>query len=218
MKKLLILCLLVLSISEGIGAEDSDILPAPPILGNLQFQWPMTNAKLSSDFGYRANVKPGTPGLVGGVDTSMHFGIDLIPASGTAAEIRRTKILAAEDGVACIVYPAPNGYFKGHRIYGGCVMIRHLVGTYAGKEIYAYTLYGHMKDVWVREGTVIKKGQAIGLMGTTGSSTGPHLHFEILFDPLDFITLTTAMEEERMTRLLEKAEKERLLWLERKGY
>lgn len=216
MKKLLILCFLVLSAVEGVNAEEP--LPSPPILGNLHFQWPMANAKITSEFGYRANVKPGTPGLVGGVDASMHFGIDLIPAKATAAEVKRIKILAAEDGVACIVYPAPNGYFKGHRIYGGCVMIRHLVGTYAGKEIYAYTLYGHMKDVWVREGTVIKKGQAIGLMGTTGSSTGPHLHFEILFDPLDFITLTTAMEEERMTRLLEKAEKERLLWLERKGY
>lgn len=215
MKKLLVLCLVLFG---ALSAAVTEPLPPAPVLGKLQFQWPMDNAVITSEFGYRADVKPGTKGLTGGVDASMHFGIDLIPAKATPAQIKRIKILAAEEGVAAIVYPAPNGYFKGHKSYGGCVMIRHLVASYGGKDIYAYTLYGHMKEVWVKEGQALKRGQAIGIMGSTGSSTGPHLHFEILFDPLDFITLTAVMEEEQYKAMLAQAEVERLAWLKRKGY
>lgn len=44
-----------------------------------------------------------------------------------------------------------------------------------------YTLYGHMREgsIMVAEGTEIKAGQVLGIMGSTGNSTGAHLHFEV---------------------------------------
>ena len=44
------------------------------------------------------------------------------------------------------------------------------------------TLYGHMIKVLVNKGDIVEKGQVIGLMGSTGDSTGCHLHFELLKD------------------------------------
>jgi murein DD-endopeptidase MepM/ murein hydrolase activator NlpD len=54
------------------------------------------------------------------------------------------------------------------------------------------TLYGHMQDIYVKEGEIVGKGQVIGLSGSNGNITGPHLHFEIrdygyLVDPLKLL-------------------------------
>jgi murein DD-endopeptidase MepM/ murein hydrolase activator NlpD len=46
-----------------------------------------------------------------------------------------------------------------------------------------YTRYGHLAETWVREGAVVEQGQVLGIVGSTGISTGPHLHFEVLIDP-----------------------------------
>ncbi len=55
--------------------------------------------------------------------------------------------------------------------YGNCVMIDHGNGY--------YTLYGHMSSIAVSYGQVVSKGDVVGYVGSTGVSTGPHLHFEI---------------------------------------
>jgi murein DD-endopeptidase MepM/ murein hydrolase activator NlpD len=55
--------------------------------------------------------------------------------------------------------------------YGQFVVIDH--------NIDYLTLYAHLSEILVKEGQVIAQGQAIGRVGSTGNSTGPHLHFEI---------------------------------------
>lgn len=113
--------------------------------------WPLPGIyKLSSLFGARKDPITGKP--------SNHTGTDIPAASGT-------KIYSAQGGVVTTV-----GKNKNHS-YGYYVIISHGNGI--------STLYAHMKSVApVKEGETVKKGQVIGYVGSTGRSTGPHLHFE----------------------------------------
>ncbi|MBN1248344.1 MAG: peptidoglycan DD-metalloendopeptidase family protein [Anaerolineae bacterium] len=58
--------------------------------------------------------------------------------------------------------------------YGYLIVVDHQNGY--------QTYYAHLSDIFVREGEVVEGGQVIGAMGSTGNSTGPHLHFEIRYD------------------------------------
>ncbi len=58
--------------------------------------------------------------------------------------------------------------------YGYLVVVDHSNGY--------ETFYAHLSDIYVREGEVVRSGQVIGAMGSTGNSTGPHLHFEIRYN------------------------------------
>jgi murein DD-endopeptidase MepM/ murein hydrolase activator NlpD/HEPN domain-containing protein len=85
----------------------------------------------------------------------MHKGIDIIGKS---------TIMAADNGVVEFA-----GYKKGG--LGNAVIIDHKNGF--------KTVYAHLKSIKVKKGQVVEKGEAIGIMGSTGNSTGVHLHFEI---------------------------------------
>jgi len=85
----------------------------------------------------------------------MHNGIDMIGKS---------NIMAADEGVVEFA-----GYKSGG--LGNAVIINHGNGF--------KTTYGHMKSVKVKKGQIVEKGDVIGIMGSTGRSTGTHLHFEI---------------------------------------
>lgn len=87
----------------------------------------------------------------------MHRGIDVAAPTGT-------PIYAAAPGV--VVYARWNSGG-----YGNLVDIRHADGT--------LTRYGHNSRIFVQEGQVVEQGQHISAMGSTGFSTGPHLHFEV---------------------------------------
>ena len=87
---------------------------------------------------------------------SLHAGIDL-------AGPMRTPEYAAMDGVVLQAGPASG--------FGLAVYIQHENGD--------VTVYGHMDEVVVSAGQVVKAGETIALLGNTGQSTGPHLHFEV---------------------------------------
>ena len=89
-------------------------------------------------------------------DVRRHGGIDLASPTGT-------EIYATADGVV-----GRSGWAGG---YGNLVEITH------GKGI--QTRYGHMSKRFVEDGERVKRGQVIGLVGSTGRSTGPHLHYEV---------------------------------------
>lgn len=77
-----------------------------------------------------------------------------------------TPIRASADGL--VIIARASGYNGG---YGSYVVIAHSNGT--------QTLYGHMNKVLATQGSYVSKGEIIGLLGNTGKSTGPHIHFEI---------------------------------------
>lgn len=114
---------------------------------------PIDGARLSSGFGKRRHPILGY--------TRMHRGVDF-------AAPRGTPIYAAGDGV--ISYAGRKGG------YGNYIAIRHN-GRYS-------TAYAHMKGFARGMGTGkrVRQGQVIGYVGTTGRSTGPHLHYEIMVD------------------------------------
>ena len=90
-----------------------------------------------------------------------HRGDDL------AADIG-TPVYAAQDGLVT--------YAAYHQSYGNCVVLDHGAGPDGNRWT---TLYAHMDDYTVEAGQTVKAGDLIGHVGTTGYSTGPHLHFEI---------------------------------------
>jgi len=89
----------------------------------------------------------------------MHYGIDFGNSAGT-------PIVAAAAGVVS------NARYMGE--WGNTVVITH----YINGQTFS-TLYAHMNGFNVSEGQVVQAGQQIGIMGSTGFSTGPHLHFEV---------------------------------------
>ncbi|NEO88408.1 MAG: M23 family metallopeptidase [Spirulina sp. SIO3F2] len=86
-----------------------------------------------------------------------HTGLDIANAEGTI-------VVAAANGVVEFAAWDQNGL-------GYAVMVRHPDGS--------QTVYGHHRKLWVSAGEQVEQGQAIAEMGSTGNSTGPHLHFEI---------------------------------------
>lgn len=112
---------------------------------------PIDGARLSSSYGMRRHPIKGY--------TRMHKGLDFAAARGT-------PIMAAGNGV--VEYARRNGG------YGNYIRIRHANGY--------KTAYAHMHKFasGIRKGVRVKQGETIGYVGSTGVSTGPHLHYEVL--------------------------------------
>ena len=118
------------------------------------FLWPLPSSRntLSSLFGTRKDPFTGKPG--------NHTGID-IPAP------KNTPIYAAKSGVVTTsVYGSGSSWS-----YGNYVVVSHSDGT--------SILYAHMNSRAVSKGETVSQGQVIGYVGTTGRSSGYHLHFEV---------------------------------------
>lgn len=89
-------------------------------------------------------------------NTTFHYGVDLAAASGT-------KVVSVADGTV-----SETGYGS---INGNYIKITHADGF--------VTHYAHLKSIGVKKGQKVKAGEKIGAVGSTGYSTGPHLHFEV---------------------------------------
>ena len=108
---------------------------------------------------------------------SAHTGTDI-----AGANINCTPIYAIQDGLV-----TTSGY--SNYGYGNYIIINH--GECTDNNSSYISLYGHCSSLAVEEGENVKKGQLIGYVGTTGNSTGPHLHIEVRVngtrvDPLMF--------------------------------
>lgn len=110
--------------------------------------------------------------------SSAHKAIDIAASSGS-------PVYAAEDGTVSYVQ-IWDGTFDttGMMSYGHMVEIKHADGN--------TTLYAHLSEINVQQGEKVVRGQRIGRVGSTGNSTGPHLHFEVLTssgkaDPADYL-------------------------------
>ncbi len=126
---------------------------------------PVSNKKLklmTSGFGYRIDPIYKT--------IKMHEGLDFNAPSGT-------EIYSTGDGVVEEVNIQPRGY-------GNHIIINHGYGY--------KTLYAHMSKFNIRQGAKVTRGQLIGYVGSTGKSTGSHLHYEVIKDgkkvnPINFL-------------------------------
>ena len=124
------------------------------IIYNGKFPMPIENfIKVTSKFGIREGH---------GVVSTNHTGIDLCGNLGS-------RVMAVKDGEV-----THSGWQDG---YGNCVEIKHI----DEQENSFYTFYAHMRDnsLQVIKGQKIVTGQVLGIQGSTGNSTGDHLHFEI---------------------------------------
>ncbi|TMN21343.1 murein hydrolase activator EnvC family protein [Lentibacillus cibarius] len=117
--------------------------------GSGSFAWP-ASGYITDYYGSRGGTHPG---------------IDL--GNATAKGGGNVPIKAAADGVVTRAYTSSS--------YGNVVFITHVIDGDKYETVYAHMKYPPM----VRDMQVVKKGQQIGVMGSTGDSTGPHLHFEV---------------------------------------
>jgi murein DD-endopeptidase MepM/ murein hydrolase activator NlpD len=107
----------------------------------------------------------------------VHTGIDIDAPTGT-------PILAAAAGkVTWTGYGLYSGAGNENDPYGLAVVIRHDFG-YQGRQL--YTVYAHMSEVKAYLGQRVEAGDTIGLVGDTGFTTGPHLHFEVRIETNSF--------------------------------
>lgn len=118
------------------------------------FLWPLSGSYnvLSSLFGPRLHPVTHKPG--------NHSGIDIPAPAGT-------KIYASKSGVVIHAAKGTGSSWS----YGNYVIVAHSDGT--------STLYAHMSKIGCSKGQTVKQGDVVGYVGTTGRSTGNHLHFEI---------------------------------------
>lgn len=113
---------------------------------------PTDKTRITSGFGYRLSP-------FGTHVAAYHYGLDFAGKPGA-------KIYVTADGVV-----RQTGWAQG---YGQTVLVDHGFGY--------STLYGHLSDIKVKKGDKVRRGQTIAAMGTTGRSTGVHLHYEVWKD------------------------------------
>ena len=116
---------------------------------DTSMKMPLADLVLTSDFGYRVSPITNT--------WKFHSGVDLAAPTGTS-------VFACKNGTV-------QSAVRGDPIYGNYIILAHQKGI--------TSVYAHLSKILVEKGKAVRTGEEIGLVGTTGASTGPHLHFEV---------------------------------------
>lgn len=150
---------------NGGGSGQTYYTPRTNPTSGFAFPVQYSGCYMSSGFGYRSASISGN---------AFHGGIDIAGGS-----IYGKPVLASRSGTVIVAEHYSNSG------YGHYVMLDHGDGY--------QTLYGHCSSVIVNAGQSVKQGQVIAYVGSTGNSTGPHLHFEVRYqgeklNPLNYIS------------------------------
>jgi murein DD-endopeptidase MepM/ murein hydrolase activator NlpD len=139
-----------------LWSQSNDVGQIPLSSGHsvqYRFIWPEPQAQISQPFGPSSYWFEPPYGSY----PHFHTGIDLVEPFGS-------PVFAADDGIVALVGSSTSGY-------GIYVVIAHGGGL--------DTLYGHLSTALVKAGDRVTQGTPVGMEGSTGNSTGPHLHFEL---------------------------------------
>jgi hypothetical protein len=148
--------------------QDSTLTHMSKKVSSIQNYWNQrpsiwpTKGRITSPFGYRFHPIEG--------QNMFHEGLDI-------ANVHQTPIHATADGVV---------RFAGNRdFYGKAIIVSH-------EQAEMETVYAHLDRILIKNGQHVKRGEVIALMGSTGRSTGPHLHYEVRvngrhMNPMSFI-------------------------------
>jgi hypothetical protein len=169
-----------LLVLDGLRPDLASLRDARPLTATLTLEQPdvapaqgqlVEERPAAWSYGDGQFIWPVRGGIISQGFRAGHRAIDIAAPIGT-------PVYAADNGIVI-----KSGYSKDG--YGGRVIIDH--------QIDYVTLYAHLSQALVQEGDVVQKGQLIGYVGSTGNSTGPHIHFELrdfgfLIDPRLLLT------------------------------
>lgn len=151
----------VASYTYKINPEKVDTTYPVELIGQpneLGFVWPVAHTtSITSPFGYRTHPIYG--------DQRLHAGIDI-----ASPGVDRTPVVTVKSGTVT--------YASAMSTYGNLVIVDHGNGL--------QTRYAHLYGFNTTVGQSVEAGQVIGLVGNTGGSTGPHLHFEVRIDGVPY--------------------------------
>ena len=133
------------------------------------YHQPLDQLWISSGVGYRMDP-------MGGGTEDLHKGVDLAGAIGT-------PVKAVLSGRVAEHYLTP-GMHDGKMYYGDLYLGAKIVLDHGNN---LYSIYGHLSATEVHEDEWVEMGDKIGELGNTGISTGAHLHFEVVVDPLRYL-------------------------------
>ncbi|MBK8506966.1 MAG: M23 family metallopeptidase [Saprospiraceae bacterium] len=168
---------------EYIASEKEKYINSIPSIKPVREDFVKRKITYLSGFGMRIHPIHKIP--------KMHTGLDFTANKGTL-------VRATGDGKITSIKKDQSGY-------GNHVMISHGYGY--------ETLYGHLSKIEVHEGQTVKKGEIIGTVGSTGTSTAPHLHYEVHFkgqpiNPIHYcMDGLTPKEYEEMVKMASEANK-----------
>lgn len=141
------------------------------------FTWPLPGYNtITSNFGPR-------PSPIPGMNLTSHSGTDI-----SGAGVYGKPVVAAYDGVVTVVDVYTSSDTRYTKPYGNSIQIDHGAGV--------VTLYAHLSSMAVSVGQQVKAGDVIGYVGSTGASSGAHLHLTLYLkgvtvNPLDYFTIPT---------------------------